>query len=71
MSPGQLTKVNYSLFCKCILLSNKYFSWFYINTVSFYLVSSYWSGYILVTFGANLNIIHIEATNVINGVQLF
>lgn len=28
MSPGQLTKVNYSLFCKCILLSNKYFSWF-------------------------------------------
>jgi hypothetical protein len=33
MSPGQLTKVNYSLFCKCILLSNKYFSWFCINTV--------------------------------------
>lgn len=33
MSPGQLTTVNYSLFCKCILLSNKSFSWFYIDTV--------------------------------------
>lgn len=32
-SPGQLTKVNSSLVYKCILLSNKYFSWFFINTV--------------------------------------
>lgn len=33
-------------------------------------MDSNWSGYILVIFGANLSIIHIEATNVINGEQL-
>lgn len=32
---------------------------------------SYWSGCILVTFGANLGIIYIEATDVINGVRYF
>lgn len=30
-----------------------------------------WSRYILMIFGANLNIIDIKATNVMNSVQLF
>lgn len=29
------------------------------------------SGYILMKFGADLSIIHMKATNVINGVKLF
>lgn len=33
-------------------------------------MDSNWSGYILMIFGANLSIIHIKVTNVINSVQL-
>lgn len=34
-------------------------------------MDSNWSGYILMMFGANLSIIHIKVTNVINSMQLF
>lgn len=34
-------------------------------------MGSNWSGYILMIFGANLTIVHIKATNVINSVKLF
>lgn len=34
-------------------------------------MDSNWSGYILMIFGANLSIIHIKGTSVINSVQLF
>lgn len=34
-------------------------------------MDSNWSGYILMIFGANLSIIHIKVTNVINSMQLF
>lgn len=33
-------------------------------------MGSSWFGYILMLFGANLSIIHIKATSVINSVQL-
>lgn len=34
-------------------------------------MDSNWSGYILMIFGANLTIVHIKATDVINSVELF
>lgn len=34
-------------------------------------MDSNWSRYILMIFGANLSILHIKGTNVINSAQLF
>lgn len=63
-NPQSAHKVHHSLFCQ-ILWSTKYLEF------SFYFMDSNWSGYILMIFGANLSIIHIKVTNVINSMQLF